>query len=274
MRIEVGYYSSYFRHFLFNMINFAIKKISIDKVGTLTIIINNDTNDLMFLSKQFSEIIKHSNIKQAVNRLLSKSEYNVFCKSKDKDIFNFLYSKGVLSNKAQKLQLININGLLKLINNSQKAIDKENIINSLKENNLIKNDFLYLKQRKEIQFAEILIPFLNKLGYKVETQYYINDRYRLDFYIKDFNLCIEYDENEHKYRLEEDSNRDIYLKKMGINTIRINEDHNYGQFLAEILIEIENIKKNKITFVEKLKSEGYTVNNIVYEFDDKSKIPF
>lgn len=256
------------------MSKITLKKVNINKFGTLNVIIDNDKKCTMFIAKEIGEMWGHSNIKQSISRLLDKDEFFLISPSTQLEIYNFLITNNLTSKKTRRLQLLSVNGFVKLLMNTDRLFNKYEFINHLIENRIIDSDILFIKQRKEIQFSEILIPFLNKLGYEVSTQYYINNKYRLDFYIKELNICVEYDENEHKYRKEYDTNRDVYLIKQNIETIRVNENDNYGEILADLLIKIEEIRNKKNSFVKKLENEGFCVNKIVLDINDNIKIPF
>ena len=50
-------------------------------------------------------------------------------------------------------------------------------------------------------------------------------RYWVDGYIEEYNICIEYDEHKHKYQLEKDLIRQKWIEdNFGCNFIRIDED--------------------------------------------------
>jgi len=58
----------------------------------------------------------------------------------------------------------------------------------------------------------ILDKIENKIGLKIERQKLI-DGYFVDGYIKELNLCIEVDENKHRYMIDKDKLREEYIKK-------------------------------------------------------------
>jgi len=72
-------------------------------------------------------------------------------------------------------------------------------------------------------------------GLKIYEQYYV-DKYLIDLYIPKYNLCIEFDENHHKYNLENDKKRQKYItEKLKCNFLRINENDNIFDSINKIL---------------------------------------
>ena len=67
--------------------------------------------------------------------------------------------------------------------------------------------------RKEIKFIKLLEDVLKPFGIKGVKQFKVLN-YRLDYYITDYNLVIEYDENEHKqYNQEKENKREEEIKR-------------------------------------------------------------
>lgn len=93
--------------------------------------------------------------------------------------------------------------------------------------------------RVEIQFGEQLILFINQLGYSVKTQYKVLN-YRVDFYIPELNVAIEYDEQHHAYQLEGDKQRELDIQnEIGCKFIRIEDELNIGSQLGQIINHIK-----------------------------------
>lgn len=208
-----------------------INKFKNNEFGTLTTITNEETGVITFIASEIGKIWGHTNLKQVINRVLNKEEYEVILKSKYPEIFNALIKEKIISNMAQKLQVITINGMVKLVMNTDKLVQKMAFMSWLKEIGIIDTDMAFLKQRNEIEFSSLLIPFLEYHGYKVSTQYKI-DKFRLDFFIDELKLCIEFDEQHHKYTKKRDDDRSLFLESQGIKTIRIPNNINYGRVFA------------------------------------------
>ena len=106
-------------------------------------------------------------------------------------------------------------------------------VNYLKElRELAKNNRKKPTTGEEIIWKEILMK--RKTGYKFLRQKPIN-RFILDFYCSEINLAIEIDGSSHDKKKYYDEARDVFLKQVGIKTIRFTND--------EVMDDIENVKK-------------------------------
>ena len=78
--------------------------------------------------------------------------------------------------------------------------------------------------RKEIEFIELLENVLEPFGYECIRQHTINKK-RIDLYIKDLNIAIEYDENNHKNYSEENEKerQKIIQLELGCAFIRVSD---------------------------------------------------
>lgn len=112
-----------------------------------------------------------------------------------------------------------------------------NILNKIAE----EENTVIVSSRSEISFGEILIKTLKLLNIKVETQKTMKENnYRIDFYLPEFNLAIEYDEEYHRYQQEEDKQREEEIKEvLGCKFIRLDykqdDNYNIGLVLKEIM---------------------------------------
>jgi very-short-patch-repair endonuclease len=255
------------------MSKIELLKIRNEKFGKITIIKNIEDYSLMFIAKEIGDMWGHSNIKQAVTRILDDSEFKIIKYYDNPEIFKCLIDSKEISSKTRRLQLITIDGLIKMTMNTDRLFDKIEFMNFLKDNNILNNDVVFLKQRKEIEFAEVLIPFINALGYNVFTQYIFGD-YRFDFYIDELKICIEFDENAHKYQKDSDSKRDVFLLLNGIKTIRLNENNKIGKNLAILSMAINTNPELacSMSFVDDLVKKGFDFNT-VSELALKSAVP-
>lgn len=119
---------------------------------------------------------------------------------------------------------------------------------------IITNDLIPLTSRKEIEFKSKITDILNTaktivkdyvtienadIITKVIPQYPILN-YKLDFYLPFFHIAIEYDEDEHKWKTEDDIKRQKTIKQYFesndsyINIIRVKEN-NENQFIGELI---------------------------------------
>ena len=100
---------------------------------------------------------------------------------------------------------------------------------------------IHTYSRFEISFRDKLINTLKPLNIKIETQKSMKENnYRIDFYLPEFNLAIEYDEEQHKYQQEEDKQREEEIKEvLGCKFIRLDykqdDCYNVGLVLKEIM---------------------------------------
>ena len=110
-------------------------------------------------------------------------------------------------------------------------------------NYLIKNTKVLTKHtytRFEASFGDKLKNTLKPLNIKVETQKTMfNGKYRIDFYLPEFNLAIEYDEEYHRYQQEEDKQREEKIKScLHCEFIRLDykqdDSYNVGLVLKKI----------------------------------------
>ena len=91
-----------------------IDKFEKSEFGTLTTITSDKTGVVMFMAAEIGRMWGHSNVKQAVKRLLNSDEYKVISKSKFPEFFNALVSNNLLPSKAQRIQLITESAVYKL----------------------------------------------------------------------------------------------------------------------------------------------------------------
>lgn len=94
--------------------------------------------------------------------------------------------------------------------------------------------------RPEIEFLSALLEVLEPFGYKCIRQYPVLS-YRIDCYIEDLNVAIEYDEKDHRsYSHEQHEGRQECIEKeLGCRFIRVSdrESHlyNIGLIMKELL---------------------------------------
>lgn len=91
-----------------------ITKHTNQEFGILTTIKSEKTGKIMFIGKEVGEQWGHTNMKQAVGRLLSKDEYIVLKKSLFPEIFKAFVGNNLLPAKAQSVLLVSESGLYKL----------------------------------------------------------------------------------------------------------------------------------------------------------------
>lgn len=99
-------------------------------------------------------------------------------------------------------------------------------------------------EKKEIAFKNLLISALK--GYGIDNvihQYKVMD-YRIDFYIPELKIAIEYDENNHiNYSYEAQELRQWKIENtIGCKFIRLSDEHSDGYNIGKVFSVIKEIK--------------------------------
>jgi len=126
----------------------------------------------------------------------------------------------------------------KLICNTRKISTNEKI-KMLKIFNLNEDVIITYK---ETEFMERLSDILKAMDKDIIIlqQYRIDDKYRIDMFLPDYGLCVEYDEYGHKSEKENDNKREEYIKKYILENYKISQ-HRKGWFIDD---------DEKLNFVE------------------------
>ncbi len=90
----------------------------------------------------------------------------------------------------------------------------------------------FLESESERRAYEIL----RSTGLTVKKQYRIN-YYRLDFYLPEYDVCIEIDGKCHLGRSEQDSKRDRILMTYKIKTLRIPAEQLYKKNYEKMILK-------------------------------------
>ena len=135
--------------------------------------------------------------------------------------------------------IFTVNGYLKLVktfvNNSEYKIIKK-VYEFLGGNENI--DIYVSNERFEISFFKLLKEALKEIDVKLIYQYYVSG-YRIDFFLPEYKLAIEYDEEHHKLRTREDKIREREIsKEIGCKFIRCSYKDSNIKNLMKILKEI------------------------------------
>jgi very-short-patch-repair endonuclease len=118
--------------------------------------------------------------------------------------------------------------------------DKYELLKFLNDNNLSKLTYA-IKTRQEIEFICMLERILEPFGFECIRQFKVSG-YSVDFFIKNLNIAIEYDENYHKLQKEKDTEREnVIVNTIGCRFIRVSiqETHlwNCGFILKQMLLD-------------------------------------
>ena len=198
--------------------------------------------DIWFVAKDISEILEYSETSKMLRRLDDDEMLKIEPPFKG-------YPINVM---ARKITLINEKGLIKSITNSHNCSDylKVGLIEWLCSLNLINNNAIILYSKKEKNFEYLLKDVLTPLNYKILKQKQVFDSmYRIDYYINELKIAIEYDEQHHSYRKIQDLTRQQKIEKeLGCTFVRCNYKHtdayNIGMVVKEIISKsIQNLIK-------------------------------
>ena len=109
------------------------------------------------------------------------------------------------------------------------------------------NNIKVIKSRKEIEFMVLLKDFLNEFNIH-HIQQYQYENYKIDLYLPEFKIAIEYDEEDHKYyTYKQQEYREQYLKQhLGCKFIRLSDNNSNGMNIAIIIKELFSQTEDEI----------------------------
>lgn len=116
---------------------------------------------------------------------------------------------------AQEVTLTTRDGFLILIRNSGNlsSVQKSEIFKQLGVDVAV--------SRKEIEFLQLLEEVISPLGFTLERQYVVGN-YRLDGFIPELGLAVEYDEAHHKRQKDKDKERERAIQReIGCTFVRV-----------------------------------------------------
>ena len=148
----------------------------------------------------------------------------------------FIESSYKSRGKDYKEYLMNINGV-EILLNSFKYVDEDFYINKKYFEEIfnceLKTNKIILK-REEFVFEDIVKKLFSSFNIKIITQYSIG-KFRIDFYIKELNLAIEFDEWHHKKKLDEDRENEIRKINKHIKFYRIDANEDFIESASKLL---------------------------------------
>jgi len=106
---------------------------------------------------------------------------------------------------------------------------------------ILSNRFKYniRSARFEYKYLNEIEDFLNMMNIEYIEQYQVGN-YKIDLYIPKFNLAIEIDEKEHKYKKNYDLIRQNYIEnKIHCKFVRVNEGESCGSMIARVIKEMD-----------------------------------
>lgn len=142
--------------------------------------------------------------------------------------------------RTQLAKFVDEKELLNLINNSQNLTKpkKYEFIQWLQSNGFLKDVVTPVKERKETKFITKLQIVLNTMDITSIAQYSVMN-YRIDLYIPQYKLAIEYDENDHRYyTYEQHQGRQEKIQNiLGCEFVRLS-DSNSDEYNIGIVMKV------------------------------------
>ena len=119
--------------------------------------------------------------------------------------------------------------------------DKQKIISELSKQGCNLN--LIALSRDEIEFLDLLESVLEPFNYKCTRQYKCKN-YRIDLYIEDLKVAVEYDEKNHSnYSYESQEGRQKEIEEsLGCKFIRVGDKNSHAYNVGLVISEIIKLK--------------------------------
>lgn len=195
-------------------------------------LVQNLNNEAVTTSRQVAETFnkRHNHTLRDIENL-----------KKDALYFKEMFHESTAPDKygrEQKIYYMTKEGFLLLTSSFRGAKAQEAKAKILSETDMIPPT---LPERKELEFVDALKETMKPLGLIIETQKaFPKLDFRVDVFIPELNLAIEYDEKEHIYKIENDEQRQMIIQaRTGIEFLRVSEEvshlENVGIVFAEIL---------------------------------------
>ena len=93
--------------------------------------------------------------------------------------------------------------------------------------------------RFEYKYLNEIQDFFDAVNIECIPQYQVGN-YKIDLYIPKYNIAIEIDEKEHKYKQNYDRKRQNYIEnQIYCKFIRVNEGESCGSVIARIVKELK-----------------------------------
>lgn len=209
-----------------------LKLITTETFGDLSCkFYRNMNDDILLTREQIGTALEYSNPDAALSKIHKRHKdrldnLSVVAKIKSSD------------NKFYKTILYDLDGILIICSLSHQPKSNEfaqwilNVSNS-------ENKITVINTKKEIEFVTIAQDFLKELGILSIRQYYVK-KYRIDLYLPQHNIAIEFDEENHKYYSTDDEKEreNIIIGILKCKLIRLSEQNSIGFNLAQIFNEL------------------------------------
>lgn len=186
---------------------------------------------VLFNPKHVAEILGIKNVRDNVSKMNS----NQVIKLTNSDLEGVDFRK--LNNTGENF--LTERGLSILISKTNKisSSEKQSIIESFRSNGCDLN--LIALSRDEIEFLDLLESVLEPFGYNCTRQYRCNGC-RIDLYIEDLKVAVEYDENNHSnYSYESQEGRQKEIEEsLGCRFIRVGDENSHAYNVGLVMKQL------------------------------------
>ena len=196
-----------------------------------SLMINNET---YFVGMDIANILGYKKARNALSLHISE-EYKILSLIISRE------GKGGV----QMTTMINENGVIELLTKSKtKSSNVKYKIKKFFTDSGIISEKLYLIERREIAFLDKLDEVLNVFELEGLRQYRV-ERYKIDYYIKELNIAIEYDENTHAYYSykKEEGRQEEIENKLDCSFIRISDENSDEYNIGYVIKKLFKINK-------------------------------
>lgn len=182
-----------------------------------------------------------NDIAKALGYAKPNNAINTHCQSGKKQFIPHPQS----SDKRIEVNIINEHDIIRLVEKSRTLSEEQKIL-FLEGLGIIKNDVVVINSRKEVEFFDVLKSQLKVLGVRAFERQYSNlqcGNYRIDMYLPELNIAIEYDELLHQYYTyeQQELRQKLIEEELGCTFIRVSEEKSHSENSA---IVIKHIIKN------------------------------
>lgn len=200
---------------------------------------------------------RHINVALKHNIRNFTEGYDYFKITKEEFLKNFENFQNTIPNNIKYINLFTATGYLKIVKSFQIRHDYKQLKKIYKLLDGKENINMYTSNiPKELYFKEALFETFKSLNIEIIHQFQI-DIYRVDFYIPEYNVAIEYDEESHRNTYYQDRLRENKIKeKINCSFIRCNAYNKDIKNIMKILNHIF-IFKPKIPKKPKILEEQY-----------------
>ena len=164
-----------------------------------------------FVGKDIATALGYSNASKAVS---------THCKNIVKKVVDVSYKNRKIHTKSRNTQLTSLiqwNDVLLLIQKAKTLPPNQKVKfkNWLSEETGMENNLFFIEYREEIEFFDKLEEMFSIMNIqKGIKQYNVLGKYRIDYYIPELKIAIEYDENGHSgYTYEQHEGRQEEIQK-------------------------------------------------------------